>query len=266
MQDRVLHPDVSESVQRMQRQGFFVAHGESDIGKRTAIVESLPSAAVSVVMPEEGKTSITLEQVREATERFHLRAGTDREYLIIDDAHRLTDYAQNSLLKTLEELPEHVTVVMVTHQPHLLLSTIQSRAFFVYIPAPETDRVRQWIESADISAEHRSLLLEVIGNKPAALNRYIRDETLLQTWNQHYATFQQLCMGTLYERLRAATQLQPSMPGILDNIVQFARVRLRNEGGEWADVVVAGEHAQRLLAANCNKKIILDAIAMRSTS
>jgi hypothetical protein len=250
----------------MQRAGFFIAYGQSDIGKKTAIVESLPSATVSLITPQAGKVSITLQQVQEASSGFHLRSGADREYLIIDDAHCLTEYAQNYLLKNLEELPGHVTVIMVTHMPHMLLATVQSRGFFVHLPAPGADEVREWIEAADIAAEHRAMLWEVVGNKPAALNRYIQDEALLETKSQQHQYFEQLCMGPLYERLRAATQLQPATGAVLDNVAHFARVRLRQEGGQWAQVVRLVEHGQRLAAANCNKKTILDVIAMGSTS
>lgn len=258
----ILHPDATAVIKRVQRPGFYVVSGESGIGKKTAILQSLPSAAVNVVVAE--KATITLEQMRESTKHFHLRSGSSQEYLVIDDAHLLSTAAQNSLLKTLEELPSHVTVIMITHQPHLLLSTIQSRAFRLDIPTPRTEQIHQWIEQSGLAAEQQSVLFEMAGKRPAALSEYLQDEALRQTWHERHGIFERLCTGSLNERLLAAYQLQPHMPDVLEHIVQFCRVRLRREGGEWTNIVRAAEHAQRLSAANCNKKFVLDAIAIRS--
>jgi len=46
---------------------------------------------------------------------------------IIDEVHMLTREAFNTLLKTLEEPPEHVKFILCTTEPHKVLPTIQSR-------------------------------------------------------------------------------------------------------------------------------------------
>lgn len=263
MEDLLLHPNTPDAIGRLHRPGFYILHGTSGIGKKTAVIRSLSSRAVNTIGPEKG--SITLEKITEATRQFHLRSGGAREYLVIDEAHLLTTYAQNALLKTLEELPSHVTVAMVTHEPEQLLATVQSRAFFVHIPAPDMPRVREWIAGAGITQEQQATLLETIGARPAVLSAYLRDESLIDAQNEQYAVFERLCTGSLYQRLLAASQLHSQMPDVLEKITQFARTRLRQEGSGWADVVITLEHAHRLAAANGNKKFILDMIAMRRT-
>ncbi len=264
MENLVLHPNTPEALRRLHRPGFYVLYGTSGIGKKTAVTHSLSSRAVSIVIPEKG--SITLDKITEATKQFHLRSGGTQEYFIIDEAHLLTVYAQNALLKTLEELPAHVTVVMVTHEPEQLLETIQSRAFFVHIPAPETAQVREWIDNtASVPREQQTTLLETIGARPAVLYEYLQDASLIDAQNEQYAIFERLCTGSLYQRLLAAAQLHSQMPDVLEKITQFARTRLRQEGGDWTTVVITLEHAHRLLGANGNKKFILDMVVMRKT-
>ncbi|OLZ11963.1 hypothetical protein [Sulfobacillus thermosulfidooxidans] len=49
----------------------------------------------------------------------------------VDQAHRLTEAAQNYLLKSLEEPPRYVTFILVTEQIHGLLPTVRSRCQFL---------------------------------------------------------------------------------------------------------------------------------------
>ncbi len=52
---------------------------------------------------------------------------SDKKVVIINDAHKLNEYAQNKLLKTMEEAPLFLHIILITHRPSLLLDTILSR-------------------------------------------------------------------------------------------------------------------------------------------
>lgn len=54
-----------------------------------------------------------------------------KKIYIIDEAHMLTTEASNSLLKTLEEPPEHVIFILATTNPEKLIETIRSRTTFI---------------------------------------------------------------------------------------------------------------------------------------
>lgn len=53
--------------------------------------------------------------------------GRTKVYLL-DEVHMLTSGAENSLLKTLEEPPDHVVFVLATTEPHRVVETIRSRS------------------------------------------------------------------------------------------------------------------------------------------
>lgn len=52
---------------------------------------------------------------------------SSKKVYIINDSHKMTKEAQNSLLKTLEEPPEYVIIILITENDNLLLNTIKSR-------------------------------------------------------------------------------------------------------------------------------------------
>lgn len=64
------------------------------------------------------------ELIREVQFRPH---QADQRFFIIDNAHKLNEAASNSILKTLEEPPADVYIVLVTSFPNMLLPTIRSR-------------------------------------------------------------------------------------------------------------------------------------------
>ena len=50
-----------------------------------------------------------------------------KKVFIINDSDKMTEEAQNSLLKTLEEPPEYIMIILITANENKLLNTIKSR-------------------------------------------------------------------------------------------------------------------------------------------
>ena len=70
-----------------------------------------------------------VQEARDLVSRISLGlgAGSSRKVYILDEVHMLTTEASNTLLKTLEEPPDHVVFVLATTDPQKVLPTIRSR-------------------------------------------------------------------------------------------------------------------------------------------
>jgi len=69
-----------------------------------------------------------VEEIRDLLEKIPYSSTQGRKKVyIIDEVHMLTSESFNTLLKTLEEPPEHVIFVLATTEPHKVLPTILSR-------------------------------------------------------------------------------------------------------------------------------------------
>ena len=72
--------------------------------------------------------SIKIEQIRELIKKVYEKPiVSNKKVYIINDSNLMTKEAQNSLLKTLEEPPEYVTIILIASNENLFLPTIKSR-------------------------------------------------------------------------------------------------------------------------------------------
>lgn len=69
-----------------------------------------------------------IDDIRDLREKVKFAPAEGRyKIYILDEAHQLTDAANNALLKTLEEPPAHVVFMLLTTEAHKIIPTIMSR-------------------------------------------------------------------------------------------------------------------------------------------
>jgi len=77
---------------------------------------------------QNGQSQIKIEDIREILRQANMRPYEGRsKVFIIDNAHKLTVEAANSLLKVLEEPPNDVLIILITHKPQNIIKTVLSR-------------------------------------------------------------------------------------------------------------------------------------------
>lgn len=77
---------------------------------------------------EPNGSSIKIEQIRNLIENIYEKPiVSNKKVYIINDSNLMTKEAQNALLKTLEEPPEYVTIILIASNDNLFLPTIKSR-------------------------------------------------------------------------------------------------------------------------------------------
>ena len=91
--------------------------------------------------------NVKIEQIREMQRKIVEQPiiSTKKVY-IIDDSDTMTSEAQNCLLKTLEEPPEYVTIILICSNEDNMLSTIKSRCTRIHFENLEISEVKGYIK------------------------------------------------------------------------------------------------------------------------
>ncbi len=98
-----------------------------------------------------------VDDIRDLISKVHLGSPGRTKVYILDEVHMLSSGAENALLKTLEEPPDHVVFVLATTEPHKVVRTIRSRTQhfeFHLLPAEElSEHVKYIIEDAGLKVD-----------------------------------------------------------------------------------------------------------------
>ncbi len=157
----------------------YLFHGESNIGKfltamtftkaalcarvktgqvsgRTALsscdqcvschaVDSGSHPDIHLISPD--GTQIKIGQIRELQNSISYKPLIgSRKWFLIDEADAMNPEAANSFLKTLEEPPDHSTLILITARPQALLPTVLSRCQSVRFSPPPPNELSQWLQ------------------------------------------------------------------------------------------------------------------------
>lgn len=110
--------------------------------------------------PDGPLRQITIEQMRLLKERAQYKPlhGTRRVFLI-DHIDRANEQAANSLLKTLEEPPDHLILLLAAENPYDLLPTIRSRAVSFHLAPLSNAEMRAFVAERGLSDPERRIAL-----------------------------------------------------------------------------------------------------------
>jgi DNA polymerase-3 subunit delta' len=148
---------------------------------------------------------ISVDQVRDLADFIGMSAHQGgRRVIVIHPAEAMNTNAANALLKNLEEPPQGLLFILVSHKPQQLLPTILSRCLSFALPAPDAASATRWLTEQGVKnpaealaasgfsplqavqldeqldSEERNKLLRAVRH-PAALDVFALAEALQKT-------------------------------------------------------------------------------------
>lgn len=137
----------------------YIFIGPDDLGKSTvalAFARNLMGSVLQgdeainsdlyILKPEDGKKSISIEQVRQLIKDLSLSSFLNSYKIgIIKEADSLTAEAQSAILKTLEEPRDKVIIILLSKSEDGLLPTILSRAQKLYFNPVKAETIYDYL-------------------------------------------------------------------------------------------------------------------------
>ena len=104
----------------------------------------------------------------------------DKKVLILYKCDKLTVQAQNALLKTIEEPPKGVYLILLSDSLEMILDTIQSRCQIYKLTPLNKEDILTYIQEKypELPDEHKKAALAYSAGVPGKVDRFISDENL----------------------------------------------------------------------------------------
>jgi len=173
---------------------------------------SLTYPDLSLLVPDEGHKDIRIDQVRALQHTLALSpyVGTYR-IALLPDFQRATTQAANALLKTLEEPPDRVILMLTATTPEGLMPTIVSRCEVIRLRPASINDTQKWLRSQHGLDDEKALLLaHLSGGRVGAAVRMVEDPSTLASRREHLATLLELLPARRYQRFKVAADLSRS--------------------------------------------------------
>jgi DNA polymerase-3 subunit delta' len=199
---------------------------------------------LAVIEAEEGRRLLGVDLIRESVIRVANLAPSEahRRVFILPDVQLMTASTTNALLKTLEEPPEGVVLLLTSTDEESLLPTLVSRCQTFHLHLVPEQEIEELLSLRFQAAPaEASLLAGIAEGRPGWAIRALSRPEMREERNQWLTQIAGLVSSGLEERLRAAATMSKD--------AETARQVLELWTIWWRDVLLSAAKATHLMNA-----------------
>ncbi|MCI9287562.1 MAG: hypothetical protein HFJ57_06340 [Clostridia bacterium] len=181
---------------------------------------------------------------------------SSRKVYIIKDADCMTKESQNCLLKTLEEPPRFITIIMTGSNESMFLNTIKSRCIKVTFREIEDNLLKRYLESKYNLKIDENILKACSGS----IEKAIRVNENKEQYEEIYKLFSNVENYKLLDVLNKAQFIYKNKEDIYD-ILDYINIVLLDKlikSPKYIRYIEAVEQTKKNLRANSNYDMSID--------
>lgn len=209
------------------------------------------------IIDEEEKT-IKTETIKQMVKSVYEKPiKSAKKVYIINDSEKLTKEAENCLLKTLEEPPEYVLMILITENENLLLNTIKSRCTKIKFNSLTKEQVAQVLKEKINIKEVSDTLLEISeGSVEKAVWAQGKEE-IFSKIKQIFTNLEKFNIIDLLNKKDIIFKNKEDIEEILNyiNVVLFKNIQ---ENGKYINGIQIVEETKDRLKKNSNLDMSID--------
>ena len=261
-----LKKELIHSVETNKTSHSYLFIGTEGIGKKLiaeefakmllAVKDTENSPDFSIIEPD--GNSIKIEQIREFQKKVSEKPIiSNKKVYIINDSDKMTVEAQNCLLKTLEEPPEFVTIILIGSNENSFLSTIKSRCMILHFEKISDEQIQKYLQENHQTEINSKIMLEACqGSIGKALE--IKDkQELYQNTEQVVNSLER---KDKIDILNMSDFIYKSKDDKLEilNYMNVLFINLAKINSKYADCIAIVEETKRRLQSNANYDMCID--------
>lgn len=201
---------------------------------------------------------IKIDQIREMQRKIAEKPIiSSKKVYIIEDSEKMTKEAQNCLLKTLEEPPEYIIIILICSNEDNLLSTIKSRCTRMYFEPLKGGEIKQYIND-NLSESHISE--NILDLAQGSIGKVIK----LCEKNYIYESLEKILISMKNQNLIEIVQMSEEIyksKGEINLILEYINVLLLKLGRQnlkYIRCIQVIEETKKRLRANSNYDMCID--------
>ena len=131
------------------------------------------------------KASFGIDEIREVISEINKRPYEgDKKVVIIHNGDKMTVQAQNAFLKTIEEPPQGVYIIILTESLELMLDTIKSRSQLYKLTPLSNGEIEKYLSKIGKRHDEKySVAIAYSGGIPGRAERIFDDDKLIEARN-----------------------------------------------------------------------------------
>ncbi len=222
-----------------------------------------------VIIKPDGN-SIKISQIRDMQDNVYKKPiVSNKKVFIIDDSDKMTEEAQNSLLKTLEEPPEYITIILITSNENKLLNTIRSRCLKINFNNITTKEIIDYISREQIMSEPSDSLLSMCNG---SIGKLIKINQNLLEYNEIEKNTNDLINGRILNVVKMLNNfeiLYKSKDIVLDLLDYMIVIiyeyinKNKDYRGKFLDLISIIENTKLKLMSNTNYDMCIDDLLLK---
>jgi len=202
--------------------------------------------------------SIKIEQIREIQKKVAENPIiSNKKVYIINDSDKMTKEAQNCLLKTLEEPPEYITIILIGQNENSFLETIKSRCMILHFEKIENDIIRTFLkENYQVDNLDEDLLDTFQGSIGKAIN--LKDKENIYLKIKELLNFAKKC--SIIEFMKKAQIIYENKENIFEILenINLILVKFIHQDINYANCIQIVEETKKRLNSNSNFDMCID--------
>lgn len=205
---------------------------------------------------------IKIDQIRTMQKKI-LEAPiiSNQKVYIIDDADALTREAQNCLLKTLEEPPEFVNIILIASNEANLLSTVKSRCTILKFEDIKNEEIQRYLEEKYNLIDVSQSVIEASSGSIGKAEQLKDKQELYESISNIINNIENNDLIEILKNADIIYKSQDSKQEILEyiNILLFKKAK---ENIKFLDCINIVEDTKKRLKANSNYNMSIDNMLM----